>query len=577
MGSGFVEALDGLKEAYESDIEQAIHKAIAEHEKWVPVGKALEPVSSQMADNAYCYAIGEAQRGNAEYFKQFPKYAGMTDVQALQEAQTILGLGFDTGEDVERRLDDTTLWDIQDAIFKRYDTDPNFRGIVDNLVIFTIGRGIKFECLNADVNALITRFWAMNKMDQRQKRCVRDFGMEGEYFFHIMTSGGDTYLRKAPPKRILSIETDPDDIEVLLSHEYQYPNGSTRKWIADVDYFEQLEGPFSARSHSHDQLTPDDMMLFIKNGFDDELRGRPQYRPALKALKYLEDFLTDRVTYHHERARVIMFKKMDRSVAKDFAAMVGTAFKMPKGGLVLHEITDGDLDLITYRFETPKLESKEASEDHNMVAHTVAAAAKMPLFVWQQRGDVAVYASIKRQEMPFSQTISDCQDTWMSVFDKLFRVALGNAVRAGKIPATVEVPKYASDESSTLEALSRIDHQLLEDSKVVTDIIKLVKEEEKTVTVDTVRAPISITFPEVIREDPAALAEYLKTVYEIGSAEGLSPVSMQWVSNKLGVSYNRMFAERMIALNMAKEIASLDTPDWELGEPGAVPPTGDEE
>ena len=576
------------QQGIESAIREALIQARQEWQQWGPVGEQPTVPVGMRADNAYCYRVRLAREGDYHGIlgKDRSEKLCPDDVKLARKICEGLDLGFDVGEDIDRRIDVNELWDIQDACFNKHELDPNFRGIINNLVFFTIGRGVRFECLNPLVNSHIWRFWNDNDMEQRQEEMVRCFGVEGEYFMRafLNENTGEVRIRKAPPKRVDPIETDPDDIETILAYNYQYATGGKAEWIADANYFNQRDGFMGVNSkHKLDWAR---RMLFIKNGFYDELRGRPPYHSALRPLKYLEDFITDRATFHHERCRVIMIKEISRQSGRDYKSLENSTFAMPSGGHVLHAIYDGDRSrpIVDWRFETPKLESKEAEADFTAIAHTVAAGVNMPLFVWQQRGDVQVYASIKKQDMPFSQGILFNQDKFEQVFDSMFRLSLECAVKAfeatgGKagLPAEIDIPKFATEESATSEALSRIDMNVLESKgweSVVRDVLTTVKEEQVPVKCQTVRAPINIIFPAIIQENPKETAEYLKTVYEIGSDIGLRPMSMQMISAKLGVNFRRASADQMAVTDMLKDMAGDPDRDYDSGKTNVVPGLG---
>lgn len=478
-----------------------------------------------------------------------------------------IALGYGANEDVDRRQTVQELWDTQDAAFTKYCKDPNARGIVDQVQYATIGRGITFECLDRAARGCLLSFWRENGMESRQKLMVRDCYLEGEYFpqYFINFADGRVKLRKAPPKRVLEIECHPEDVATKLAYLYESPDGVKQEWIADVDYFKQLRDFDRAVSEHAGDLSESRRIQLIKYGFEEELRGRVPMQPVLRLLKYMEDFAVDRVKFHHERAKSIGILMLSPAYASKYKVREGTAYKFPNDSVLLVGVK-GEKE---YQFHTLNLESSEAQQDFLMLAYLISAGVGIPLHVWQQRGDQEVYASIKKMDTPFSTFILSNQDFWSNHFDKMFRVVLEAAVRAGTLPEMTSVPRYATGDVETLkEAMSEVLFGVVEGqdkNEILAKAKTRLDREQEPVEIPTLSVPISIIFPDPVKENPLEQAQVLEIYQRLGIA------SLPTLAARAGFNWQAELANMLAHRDLERGLAREPETEYERGETKVVP------
>ncbi len=438
---------------------------------------------------------------------------------------TVLGMG--TILDINRYQSLNDLWDLQDAAYNKTRTDPIARSAVNNLQFFTIGKGIKFEAADQKVQDVLRNFWTLNNMDIKQKEMVRSTFIEGEYFilYFINKTTGRVKVRRIRPKEIHSIETHPDDIETILAYK-RVRAGLDEMHYADVDYFVQKEedGIDVEISKVDKNLEDDKLIQFIKYSWSpDEVRGRVPMDCVMKTLKYYQDWLLDRVRLNHERSKVVWIKKIRGRGTETTVERTRT----PKGGVMLRET-----DRVSYRIESAQIRADDVEKDGLSILYSIGSGFGMPIHVLNQRASEEVYASIKKADTPFSQSITDNQDFWSANFDKMFRVVIRSAREAGTLPEKIKVPKFKQDK--VIEAMHRINEMVI-DEKDVEEIVKetkpILEGKQTQISIPVEEVPINKIFPEAVKEN---LLEQAK-VLQIHSA--LEIASNQTIAEKAGYSW----------------------------------------
>ena len=417
-------------------------------------------------------------------------------------------------EDVQRVLTTENLHNIQDACFNKYGIDPHMQSIVNNVKQYTLGRGIKYDCLDPKAQTVLTTFWKDNLMERRQKRMVKSEFIEGEYFlaYFVDYSTGRVKVRKFPPKQITDIETHPEDLETKLAYQRSYVMNKEIQtaWYADIDYVLQ-KGVNGAISTHDSELKEGCFIQFIKEGFEDEVRGRPPCYSVLKWLKLYEQVLLDGATRWHELAKVLYFK----SIKGPRGDISTRSERAPKGSVMLIETEHK-----TYRTEAPKVAAGEADIIGKMILHRIGAGQTIPLHILDQDASNENYASIRKSDSPYNQMITDRQDFWQIEFERMFRVSLQVAVKAKKLRPETKIKSYAVE--VLIDVLDRVNRQVMEGigmKEIIEEAAGVLKEsDEKEVSIKTVDLPISIVFPDVIHESPKELAEVLKIHKDLGIA-----------------------------------------------------------
>ena len=144
----------------------------------------------------------------------------------------------------------------------------------------------------------------------------------------------------------------------------------------------------------------------------------------------------------------------------------------------------------------------------------------MPEHLLFQDPSNQVYASIRAQDTPFSQSVRSYQYDWVKDLEIMFRTVLREKIRAGSLPEQVQV------ETFTLESADRL----------YDEMIPMVKEEASreeiraaigpladeapttTRTIPTVDVNIDMSFPEVVQQDPIKAAQESEILHRLGLA-----------------------------------------------------------
>ena len=453
------------------------------------------------------------------------------------------------GEDPQRTISLSELQAFQDAAIKKERTDPHARSIVDNIQRYTVGRGVKFHCAVPEVEDWLRDFWRLNGMEGRQKRMVRSWFLEGEYFvtFFCSTETGRVKLRKIKTKEIVQIETHTEDAETRLAYQRVYMvNGDKREiWYPDISYYEQRRDELDGQTSKHESQFVDGentLVHMIKTGPEDELRGRVPMEAILPYLKYYEDLLIDGCRRAHEEMKVVWIKEIQGEGAGARGAEATTRkMRSPPGGTMLVE-TRG----VKYRIETPQLASADIERIGKMVLYTIGSGVTIPIHILDQNAENESYASIREADTPFSQMILDMQDYWSEEFDLFGRVSLRTAVAAAKLPEMVKIQSYS--ESACWDAGGLVIGGVLEGREVgsiVKDVRRVLEAgEEKTEEMATVEVPVDWIFPEMIVKDEEKQAKAMQIWQMLG-------VSPQTIFSKLGLGWREEFA-RQKALRQEK-------------------------
>lgn len=494
--------------------------------------------------------------GEASYASRLQE-ALATKVDELRITEDKYWLLLGQEEDVQRALPTEKLHNIQDACFNKYISDPHMQSIVNNVKQYVLGRGIKYDCLDPKAQAVLTAFWKANLMERRQKRMVKSEFIEGEYFLAYFAdfNTGRVKVRKIPPKQITDIETHPEDLETKRAYERSYNvNGTpTTTWYADVDYLSQKSEGNGGTSKHEGELKEGCFVQFIKDGFEDETRGRPPCYAILKWLKLYEQLLLDGASRWHELAKVLFFKKV-KSPRGDISTR---AERAPKGGVTLIETEHK-----TYRTEAPKVAAGEADTIGKMLLHRIGAGQTIPLYILDQDASNENYASIRKSDSPFSQMIIDRQDFWQIEFERMFRAVLWVNVEAKQLPEETKIKSYAVE--VLIQVFDRINHRVIEGvewQEVVGEIGKMLEgKKEKETNIRTVDLPISIVFPDVIHENPKEIAEVLKIHKELGLS------SKATMAEKAGYNWQHELVRMAVERDQEKKQAEEALIDFTHGK-----------
>lgn len=529
---------DKVRPYSKSEIDQAVAKAaeagIQEEKKWrlknVDTSQPFEDnfVDDHPQDNFFLY---EHEQPKVKPGKKESK------IQRTLE-KFIGGYTFFGSSYPNMRYSQTTseLHQMQDAVLYKYFNDPHCRSIIENWTHYTIGGGVKIEVENKKVENVLNQFRYKNQMVKREKDFVRMCFVEGELFiaYYVNPISGEVKVRRIRPQEIKDVESHPGDIETKLAYHWDYdytPTGTKQSynkdiWVKDIAYDDLANSPFGqARGYkSKYDLAEMPCVQFIKFGIDTEIRGRVPLQPVMRHLKYYEDWLMDRIRLNHERSKVVWVKEISGRMPETTERQR----RAPAGGVMLVETEN-----VKYRIEKPQINADDAKEDGLGILYTIGAGTSLPIHILNQRADQNVYASIRKADTPFSQYIRGKQEFFGEAFENMYREVLKQAVKAGQLPKTVRVPEYAQE--SLISVMQDINHMVIEGKD-----LDYVKEQAQKMLggkkvamkpVPTTDIPMSLEFPEIIKEDMEAQAKVMqihKTLGIVSSATLAKRAGYNW-------------------------------------------------
>ncbi len=453
------------------------------------------------------------------------------------------------------------LHTMQAAALHKYFADPLCTSIIDNWTSYTIGGGVKVHVDNHKIMEIINTFRNKNKMIRREKQLVKMFNIEGELFiaYYIDKKTGDVSIRRVRPLEIQNIRTNKEDIEAREGYHWQYsstPTGTDQarevsRWVPDLVQYMQdvkpVKSPAKVVKKQKNQTSSSEEVIqnkspwiqHIKTGIDVELRGRVPLQSVMRHLKFFEDWLMDRIRLNHERAKVVWIKEIKGGRTTEDTTRQR---RSPRGGVMLIETEN-----VSYRIESPKLESDDAKEDGLAILYNIGAGTKLPIHILVQRTDQQVYASIRKADTPFSQFIRSQQEFFIEVFEEMYRVVIKAAIEAGTLKKTVKVPTYSIRNIQAIKVM--VNEAVLrgDDREKIWGQIKAQMDSSVTMKrVSTERVPIFIEFPAIMTDDMKEQAEVMKMQGEMGI------VSKATLSAKAGYNWekemDRMAKERAMRL-----------------------------
>ncbi len=521
-----------IRRKIESELSEKFENALIEVTQFRDSENLGKETVDLSGDRAYVY-----EATNAGQSTKLPKKIG-TNVKLLNEIKLREGAwsmyGSNSLEDIERVLSLDELANMQDSAFNKYHSDPHVKSGVDNVVNYTIGQGMHFNCIVPEVQDVLTEYWVRNKLNVKQKRIVKDAYREGEYFFNYFVNKmtGNVTVKNIPPKEIDGIETHPEDVTTLFSYQRVW-NTSTgegrEKYYKDINYDLIVEDPAfgGMRSENAKFFDKDRYVQFVKHGEDGEVRGRVPFDAALQYCKLYKDWVYDRARLNHERSKVVWIKKLLAGSGKQIKDI--QVMRSPKGGQMLIETPS-----VQYRIENAKIDADSAKDDGLVLQYMIASAFNMPLSILSQRIDLTNYNSIKRGDSAFAQFILYMQDFWKDEFQNMFRFVIRQKVQVGELKQTVKVPVYSS--MKKLEELYHNINEMYVSGKSPEAILAAADKELKSnkkveKEIHTEDVTINKVFPEIIREEALDRAK----VAEIHARLGLA--SVQTLSEQAGYNW----------------------------------------
>jgi hypothetical protein len=233
--------------------------------------------------------------------------------------------------------------------------NPLARRLVGMITAYVVGNGITLRSSDPALQAFLTAFWQVNRMDLRLADWCDELTRAGEIFPIIFTNpvDGMSQVRLAPAAQIERIEWRAGDYETELAyHEVRRWDGEPQVWVS----------PWHERAA--DLATPV-MLHYAVNRPIGALRGESDLAPLLPWLRRYTRWLEDRVRLN---AGVRAFLWVVRAPARLRTALVERYRTPPEAGSVI--IADPDE---TWEAVAPNLHASDASADGRAIRWMIVA------------------------------------------------------------------------------------------------------------------------------------------------------------------------------------------------------------
>jgi len=454
------------------------------------------------------------------------------------------------------------LLGVMQSCEQKYQLDPHAKSIIDNLTNYTLGSGLDFNCTDSTIDDELNAFARRNRLRRRAKEAVRrKFKMGEHYFFYFVDkSTGDIYVRdRTKPTEVKAILTHPEDSETRLAYgrskggiDDPRLNGERKRkydWFADVNYYEQRDRANGIQAKGTGRLSRLKLVQMVRSGDSSEVRGTPILYPALRYLRYYEDFILDRIVLNHERSKVVWVRK----ISGNRAIPGGRAQRGPVGGQILTETPQ-----IEWKVINPEIHGDDASPDGRLIRMAIASAVNMPEHVLFQDPSQQVYASIRSSDTPFSYNIRSHQQDWIDDFEIMFRTVIREKINAGKLPDKTEVEVFTTESMSSLVDEVK---PMIREGASRTEILSVIEAISDTspkekIKIDTIDVQVDVKLPDVVQTDALKLAQ------ETEILDRVQILSKTELAARHGGNYKRT------ALLKSIENTWVETEDGEEEAPG---------
>lgn len=312
------------------------------------------------------------------------------------------------------------------------------RGVLQTLQDFIVGKSATVNA--SDEDPKVQDYWnawsKANKWDSRSKEIVRRTFRDGEIFlrwFPPQDRDGILRVRFLEPGEIkaalngkpsFGIETDPDDIETVLSYHREY----------SVDGTLQVPEDIPAEDVDHLKILVD----------SDIKRGVSFFTGISKYMKEYELWLRDRIALNKVRhiwnivgkptsPQVPLTDVMDKFTDQTADAPVGGTKKkkVPRVGSVLFNRG------IEWDLKSLNINASDTKDDGRAIQLMIAIGTCFPEYIARGDSSNANYASTMISESPFVRSMESWQDVFGGedgFFGTIFARVIADGIARGRIP-----------------------------------------------------------------------------------------------------------------------------------------------
>jgi len=384
-----------------------------------------------------------------------------------------------TGEDAQwRSLTSNSLRDLslltqnrmQDIAFYLYDSNPMAGRIIEIIEDFVIGDGFTYSVKDPNVKEVIDNFWndPDNNLDEEMNVNVVELYLFGELCLPtwVNSANGAVKLGYIDPKTILKIRKDRNNPKIQKSLIWKRLSGSSKEQEMSIINVDR-----NLRSKTYGKLVGD-CFYFTINKVSSATRGRSVLLRLADWLDGYDQFLFTRL----ERAFLlnsfiwdVACEGMNESELQEFVKKLAP----PRPGSIrAHN------EKITWKSETPKLESADASGEAALFKNQILGGAGFPGH-WFAEGDKTTRATAMEMSLPTLKNLKTKQKKIKFLIKRMFDFVIDQAIIAGVLKEGVDKtfkvipsPIVSRDSSKgTAEAMSGLISGLVQasDKKWVSD------------------------------------------------------------------------------------------------------------
>lgn len=450
-------------------------------------------------------------------------------------------------------LTDQEIRDVQDASCRRYNTDPQYQGIIDSYKVFIIGKGFHVSPVDEmpEVADYLKSFSKINRMDGRDRSVVEEVLKAGEVFLRKFTKAGDKDA-KIPALRTLryfeisKIVMDDSDPEKVLEYWRPYKN---------------------ANGQIETEKIPADEIFHIKYG--DQKRGLPPFMSTLMQCAYYDDWLFNRIVFNRLKTAYVLEEIVEGSPAQVSSQddQQPNAIKTGQRGKIIKRIPKPGSKLthnkaVEYKWLKPEVGAEDAKEDGRAIRMSICSGAKVPEFIL---GDASQsnYANSVVAQNPFVRNIEWFQDFFSGPFGFIYEWAVMYGIAAGVIPrlstetlareSRRSIPWYKIVPKRVQTLVNRMFEKERKDWKLG-DVIREQEDETgdfMTSVVIPTKTEVDINWPNLIAQDLLRDTQ----AYQLHQSMGI--VSTETLAQKLGYDWN----EEKRKLNQERDEMGDQNPD----------------
>lgn len=351
----------------------------------------------------------------------------------------------------DRDLNLLTQRRMQDIAFYLYDSNPMAKRIIDILKDFIVGDGFRYSVVDPEVKEVIDEFWndPDNNLDMEIETDVAELHIFGELCLPVWvnSANGAVKLEYIDPKTILKIKKDPNNTKINKTLIWRKPSGSVERELRIINIDK------NTRSKTYGRLVGD-CFYFTINKVSSATRGRSELLCLADWLDGYDQFLFARL----ERAFLlnnfiwdIQCEGMNKGELEEFVKTLAT----PRPGSIrAHN------EKITWKAETPKLESADASEEARLFKQQILGGAGFPE-LWFGETSSTTRATALETSLPVLKRLRSRQRVIKYQLQYIINFVIDQAIIAKRLKENVDrrfkiipFPIVSRDNKGTAEAMN---------------------------------------------------------------------------------------------------------------------------